>query len=179
LLSAGLLAVGIILGTGGAAQATTPPSGGDWAELYNPLLPLVDNKFHVCLDVPGGSTSVGTFLQMFHCHGYASNGAPQRWQFTHLSDGSYWIWNQSNLLCVTAVGPLSSDHTARIRQFPCGSSDGQAWWFVDFQPDQSFQLQNTSGTFANMCLAAKANSNNSAMIAKTCNLDAFQIWGLG
>jgi hypothetical protein len=179
LLSAGALAVGLIIGTGGAAQATTPPSGGDWAELYLPFLPLINNSYRVCFDVPGGSTSTGTSLQMFHCHGYASNGAPQRWQFVHLSDDSYWIYNQSNLLCVTAFGPLSSAHTARIKQAPCGSFDGQAWYFIDFQPDASFQLLNSSPTFANMCLAANANANNSAVLAKPCNLDAFQIWALG
>src|SRR5438105_1007881 len=97
-----VLAAGLIVGTGGTAQAVvTPPSGGGWAELYNPLLPLVDNSHHVCLDVPNGTTSPKA-LQRYHCHGYASNGAPQRWVFVHLSNDSYWIYNQSNLLCVTA-----------------------------------------------------------------------------
>jgi hypothetical protein len=171
--------MGIIVGTGGAAQAAvTPPSGGGWAELYNPLLPLVNGRFHVCLDVPGGTTDIVP-LQMYHCHGYASNGAPQRWQFVSLSDGSYWIFNQSNLMCVTARRTSTTATWGIIEQRPCGSFDGQGWQLVDFQPDLNFQLQSVSGTFANMCIASTSNGDHARVIWEQCAADAFQIFALG
>ena len=31
----------------------------------------------MCVGVPGGTTAPGAPLQLYHCHGYASDGAPQ------------------------------------------------------------------------------------------------------
>jgi hypothetical protein len=182
LLALCLLAASIIVGTGGAAQAEiTPPSGGGWAELFNPLLPLVDGKYHVCLDVPGGTTQDRYPLQMYHCHGYASNGAPQRWEFHVNWNGTYNIINQSNLLCVTVLGSgFTSDHGI-IEQRSCGdASGGQDWRLIDFQPGQSFQLQAANRPdIDGMCIASGANHNNGRMFWEPCASDAFQIFALG
>jgi hypothetical protein len=56
--------------------------------------------------VPNGTSSIGTTIQLYHCHGYASNGAPQRWRFipfTTDADGetAYLIENMGNHLCLS------------------------------------------------------------------------------
>lgn len=183
LLATCLLAAGFITGTGTAAQAAIdPPAGGGWAELFNPLLPLVDGKYHVCLDVPGGTTQNRYPLQMYHCHGYASNGAPQRWEFIRNWDGStYHIINQSNLLCVTVLGSgFTSDHGI-IEQRTCGDpAGGQDWRIIEFQAGQNFQLQAANRPdIDGMCIASTANYNNARVFWEPCASDAFQIFALG
>jgi Ricin-type beta-trefoil lectin domain len=180
-LAACLLAVGIVLSTGVAAQAEiTTPSGGEWAELFNPLLPLVDQQYHVCLDVPGGTTENRHPLQMFHCHGYASSGAVQRWQFSLQWDGSYLITNQSNLLCITAVVSSLTANSGIIEQQTCGSSSGgQSWRLIEFQPGQNFQLESNSPNLHGYCIASGGNYNQSRVYWEPCASDAFQIFALG
>jgi hypothetical protein len=185
LLSAGALAAGLTVGIPGTAEAFTLPGGGSWAELFNPELPLVNNSFHTCLDVPYASTSE-SILQMYHCHGYASNGSAQRWDFTSLSDGSYWIWNQNSLMCVTALpsGALGPGR-GRIAQEPCGSADGQAWDLVParIDPANQFQIMSVSGQFSDACLAGSnydEAQDPESLTWEYCDGDFVeQLWGLG
>ena len=76
-LAALALAGGLTVGMTGTAHAEVTPPAGTWAEIFNPYT----NSAPVCLDDPSGSTAVGTLLQVWHCHGYASNGTPERWLF--------------------------------------------------------------------------------------------------
>ena len=86
----------------GAAQASTPgvpdPS---WNEIFVPFDNGLGNT--MCVDVPGGSTSPGALLQLYHCHGYASDGGPQRWQFINMGPW-YFVGEiyQTKLLCTAA-----------------------------------------------------------------------------
>jgi hypothetical protein len=179
LLSTGVLAVGLAIGTGGAAAYANvaPPAVPWWSELFNPLLPMIGDSYRLCMDVPRGSSTPGLRLQMYHCHGYDSSGYAQRWIFEPVGDGySYRIYNQANLLCVTAMpGGGSGD----VQQRACGSQDGQTWRLRDFQTDQNFHLLSTSPAYPNACLASSGNSNNARVIWEVCAQDAFQIWALG
>jgi Ricin-type beta-trefoil lectin domain len=75
LLAAVTLGGGLAVGATGTARADTPAPGA-WYEIYNPY-----TTAPACLDDPGGSTSVGTPIELWHCHGYDSQGTPQRWYF--------------------------------------------------------------------------------------------------
>jgi hypothetical protein len=112
---------------------------------------------------------------------YASNGAPQRWEF-HLNwDGTYRITNQSNLLCVTVLGSgFTSDH-GTIQQEACGAaSGGQDWRLVEFQPGLNFQLQVANrADLHGYCIGIGANHNNGRVLWERCATDAFQIFALG
>jgi len=85
LLSAGALAVGISAASAGIAHAVTPDP--NWNELVSSWAHAGNT---MCVDDPSHSTTFNTRLQLFHCHGYASNGAPQRWFFnpTFTEDGT-------------------------------------------------------------------------------------------
>ena len=74
LAAAGLTAF-LSVGVTASARADVVPQP-PWSEIFPPL---TDNL--ACLDDPSGSATSGTALQLFHCHGYASNGGPQRWLF--------------------------------------------------------------------------------------------------
>lgn len=178
-----LVATGIVGVSGEAARAEiVPPSGGDWVELFNPLLPLVGGKYHVCLDVPGGTTQNHYPLQMYHCHGYASNGAPQRWQFQLQPDGTYRIFNQSNLLCLGTVGTSFGGRTfGNIEQRTCGGYpfEGENFRIVEFQPGNSFQLQSTALGLELACIGISSNGNDARVIWEACHTDAFQIFAFG
>ncbi|HEX5303102.1 MAG TPA: hypothetical protein VFW50_39525 [Streptosporangiaceae bacterium] len=39
---------------------------------------FVASNFSLCFDDTNGSTASGNPVQLYHCHGYASNGASQR-----------------------------------------------------------------------------------------------------
>ena len=83
-LAAAGLAAGLSLAWPGTARATDIPPVGQWAEIFNPYLHAQGNT--LCFDDPNGSTSDGTRAQLYRCHGYASNGAPQRWVFIQAED---------------------------------------------------------------------------------------------
>src|SRR5690242_14658970 len=72
LMAAASLAASVSLTTAGPAYADSPDPA--WNEIYSPVNNL-------CVDDPGGARTAGTPLQLFHCHGYSSDGAPQRWHF--------------------------------------------------------------------------------------------------
>ncbi|MHA6759561.1 RICIN domain-containing protein [Streptacidiphilus sp. PAMC 29251] len=176
LLSAAALAVGlgITVMPGAAQAAVTPPGGEGWSEL---TLPLLSNS--VCLDVTDGSTSPGVPLQMYHCHGYAGNGAPQRWVFVPVGDGSYKIYNQSDLLCVTPKPPASRGQTKNlVEQLPCGQFAGQDWRLVALPsyPSTVFQLESATGN--GTCLAG-AGGDHATIYWEPCSTTTIQAWRLG
>ena len=82
-LAAIALAAGMTLaGTGVARADVLPPAG--WSEIYSPY--LHGQGLTLCFDDPAGSTASGTQVQLYHCHGYAANGTPQRWVFIPVED---------------------------------------------------------------------------------------------
>jgi hypothetical protein len=167
--------VGLVVGTPLPAQASVTPPSGTWVELFAPY-----EDPTLCLDVPSGSSTAGLRLQMYHCHGYASNGGPQRWVFVHISDGSYQIENWANHLCVTAeVQASSNPRYGYIVQLPCDLYRGQEWTLVPHpdNPDLLFQLSNVN--YDNECMWASPSSS-SWVIWTNCNSTIpDQVWELG
>ncbi len=183
LLTAGAVALTLILATPVAALALpTPPAAPNWNELFNPDLGVAQDGFPVCLDVPNGSTSSGTQIQMYHCHGYASNGAPQRWTFLHVQDNVYEIdnyWGSGKCLTPNPAGdPANFD--VPIMQEPCGISASQEWTMlpVSNAPDY-FYLQNY--LYPSRCLYASGgpHRNNALVALATCEFEAVEVWALG
>jgi len=105
LAAAGLAAGLTMAGTGTARADVTPPTGpGTWAEIFAPE--INSNQITLCADVPNGSTAQFQSLQLWRCHGYASNGNPQRWQFSYQGQflggplPIYQIANVGSGLCI-------------------------------------------------------------------------------
>jgi len=104
-LATAALAAGLTMaGTGTAHAAVTPPAGpGTWAEIFAPE--INSNGITLCAD-NFGSTAQGHNLQLWRCHGYASNGNPQRWQFSYQGQflggplPIYQIANVGSGLCI-------------------------------------------------------------------------------
>lgn len=128
LLSMLIVAVGIgAVPTTAAFADPIPTDFSVWKEIYPPFISPTSLK---CLDVPDGSTSVGTELQLWHCHGYdRTHSAMQRFQFLNLgpirSGGPehYWIVNTNSGLCIAA-----SMFALVVEQTTC-SSDARTEWF--------------------------------------------------
>jgi hypothetical protein len=101
LAAAGLAAGLTLAGTGTARAAVVPAS--TWNEIFAPEINASGNI--MCADNKR-STAQFDNLQLWHCHGYASDGAPQRWQFVY--DGQweggsvpmYQIANVGSGLCI-------------------------------------------------------------------------------
>ena len=144
MLFAGTLAAGLSTGMAGAAHAASDPTIPDpvWNEISVPFLNGQGNP--LCVDVTNGSMSSGTRLQLFHCHGYDSQGGPQRWHFdnTGLPARVYKIWNVNSGLCIG----FDTDFVHLVQE-PCGLAT--AWQEI---------LQNANGTDPLIELAA-ANTN--------------------
>ena len=171
LLSAGALSVSLSTVMAGSAQATVIPDL-TWNEINTAYLNAQSNT--MCVDAPGGTTARGAHLQLFHCHGYASDGAPQRWQFvpTGGSDGNpiYQIRNVTSGLCITAT-------SSGITQDTCGASIF-AYWSMRSEnlrpgdPDFSLALVYSGLTDGSQstCLAAAnaSDSNHTALGLRTC-----------
>jgi hypothetical protein len=136
LLFAAVLAMCLAVAAAPAAHADIVPPGSDgWAELFPPFNNPGNPK---CADVPNGTTTPGVVLQVFHCHGYASNGAPQRFRFISLGDGTYWIQNLASGLCME-----SDVEGLEVQQDHCFATDRFRWQFLPtpIDPD-AFQLRN-------------------------------------
>ena len=126
----------------------------------------------MCVDVPNGSTAAGVPLQFFHCHGYASNGSPQRWHFipsftTDSGDVAYLIQNTGSGLCVTH--PVNNVNSGlRLQQGRC---DQAPFWVI--------HRQNANGTDpliqlvifgADLCMSAAnfSDANSTPLVATDC-----------
>jgi hypothetical protein len=177
LLSVCALLVGLIVATPATAHADVIPPSGQWVELFLPYEP--QPGYSLCLDVPGGSTRQGLRLQVFRCHGYASDGGPQRWVFVHVSDGSYQIENLVNHLCVTTDAQVSSTpRYGYIVQEPCDFFPGQEWNIVPHpdNPDLLFQL--SSANFTDRCLWGPASSGT-VIWANCQTYIPNEVWAMG
>jgi hypothetical protein len=171
LISIGALTAGLSVTISGTAHAAAIPAS-TWNEIFSPF----DNRNSntMCVDVPNGLDVWGLYLQLWHCHGYASNGGPQRWQF-HPQNEGYLIANADDGLC---LAPSSNE---RIIQNIC--TPAMQW---DISSDQNstnplFGLR-LHGT--NLCLSAKdfSDNNGEQLIAATCTTttnDLRQTWELG
>jgi hypothetical protein len=166
LLSAGALAVGLSTVMAGSAQASVTPDP-TWNEIWAPYLTAQSNT--MCVDVPGSTNSPGAHLQLFHCHGYGSDGVPQRWHFRFSGSGpAFYIQNENSGLCITAT-------TTGITQDFCGSRSewtlrSENLWSTD--PNFSLALTTSlqdDGTA--LCLAAgnSTDSNHTPLVTAPCN----------
>jgi hypothetical protein len=189
LAAIGLAASMAVAGTGTARADVIPPDG-HWAEIFNPH--LHDRGITLCADDPGGSTSSGTRLQLWRCHGSDSSGAPQRWVFTQVEDingnlfydhGSpvYEIYNLGGQWCLN----LSNQGLLPGRPLILGTCAGTLiMWFeihaTGNQAGPDFQLVPTFGP--DMCVSASnsSDSNGTPLVMEPCDSsDARQLFNLG
>jgi hypothetical protein len=73
-----------------------------------------------CLDVPNGSTTAGTQLQIWDC-----SGATQQ-VFTRTADGRLTVYSGSDLMCLDANGRGTTAGTEVII-WPCNGQANQQW----------------------------------------------------
>src|SRR5690242_16679602 len=79
-LAAVALAAGLTMTGTGTARADVVPPASTWAEIFAPEINA--SGITLCADNSGSSAQFQN-LQLWRCHGYASNGTPQRWQFEY------------------------------------------------------------------------------------------------
>ena len=189
LLSAGALAAGLSIGLAAAAYASGPAvPAATWNEIFVPF----DNGHGntMCVDVPGGTSAPGAQLQLYHCHGYASDGAPQRWHFSCTSRGScavpnsaYQVSNASNNLCIGFPdGDRFGTAGERLVQESCSSTLG--WVPVPQNRNDTDPLLELEAVGSDSLCMAAANTfdnNQTPLVATTCDgfTDAAQILELG
>jgi hypothetical protein len=182
LLSAVALAVGLSTAAAGTAQAAVTPDS-TWNEIFAPYLTAQSNT--LCVDVPGGSTSPGAALQLFHCHGYASDGAPQRWQFHYIgSDGwpLYTIKNVQSGLCMTFTSRnvMTQDTCNAYAAYVEMRSENR--WSGDPNVELAFIDSPVSGQWS-LCITAgnSTDTNHTPLVSAPCDdpfTNGLQIWNL-
>jgi hypothetical protein len=178
LLAAGALATGMSAGTGVTAQAATPlvsPSPGSTGAWYEIYAPLIDHSgYYRCLDVPEASVQPDQAVQTYHCHGYASNGANQRWRFWPNADGSYQIQNVNSQLCLEV--PLYGAEPAF--QDYCDGYQEEDWRIISINSTQ-FALDNVAVN-GDCATVSTSSGDSSTVVKQPCDLgNAQQIWELG
>jgi hypothetical protein len=172
LLSAGALSVSLSVVMSGPAQASVTPDP-TWNEIWAPYLTAQSNT--MCVDAPGGTTTRGAHLQLFHCHGYASNGAPQRWQFipTGQSDGwpIYLIRNVTSGLCITATSSGVTQDTCDASIFSEWSLRTENWQTADPNFSLALVYSGLADGSQSTCLAAanSTDSNHTLLVTAPCN----------
>ncbi|WP_433200480.1 RICIN domain-containing protein [Dactylosporangium sp. CS-047395] len=153
-----------------AFTVAVPPSGV-FSEIFPPF---ISARSPICLDEPGGSAKLYLQMQLYHCHGYASNGGPQRWFWQPqpaLGSNVYRILSADNhtnpYLCLGVFfgnpGPGSA-----VVQAGCTNTTGFDWVLVPSAVAPHFQLQLLSRP--SLCLAAADTSgaNDTKVVVHTC-----------
>jgi hypothetical protein len=194
-LFAGTLATILGMVFTGAARADVTPDP-NWNEIFAPGLNTQSNT--LCFDVPNGTGSIGTTIQLYHCHGYDSNGAPQRWRFipfTTDADGeaAYLIENMGNHLCLSYT-PGNGDFFF-VSQDSCLDSQSNLvhlWVIRSENPsgtDPNFMLDSvtwnaSTGVYDNgHCISASnasdANRTRLVLVECTSFQDPQEVFSLG
>jgi Ricin-type beta-trefoil lectin domain len=180
-LAALALAGGLAMAMPGTARADVVP-----APTWNEIVPAyVDSP--ACLDDPSGSATP-TNVQLYHCHGYASNGGPQRWLFSFwgtLSPGNTVYIIRSHNLCLgpDQNGPFGPG--MRVALITCNSF-GPVWTLhsrnaYSGDPNFTLELGLSSGT-SHLCMALPdfTGGNGEPVTLEPCNsFDELQNWLLG
>ena len=119
-----------------------------------------------CLDVPNGSTTAGTQLDIWTCNG----GSNQIWART--SGGQLTVYSGSTQLCLDAYNNQTTAGT-KVETWPCTGGANQQW------------NVNASGTItgvqSGLCLDVTGASTANGALAElwTCNGQSNQQWTLG
>jgi hypothetical protein len=173
------LTVGLSVGLAGTAYAADPTvPAATWNEIYIPFDNIAGNR--LCVDVTNGSTSAGTALQFYSCHGYGSDGGPQRWHFVLFphNSGLVMIQNTQSNLCISTPPGAALVSGTRLAQEPCGTL--ATIWLIRAENDngtnpliQLAKLDNQDGTPSfsnNLCMAAgnMGDDNHTPLVATTC-----------
>jgi hypothetical protein len=196
LLAAMGLATGLtVLGTGTAHADPVPPAAPGWAELYMPRIHA--QGITLCVDNPNDADGTHA-LQLWRCHGYASNGGPQRWEFIPVGTAGanhtiYRIVNVDSGLCIGQPNPSFSGAT--LLQESCFATSGiypgtSVDWILEpidaTNPTSDFQLENVNSSTPwegnGFCMAANtfSDTNGTRLILAPCSYyDTSQYFNLG
>ena len=168
-LAAVALAAGLTMAGTGTARAAVVPPANTWAEIFAPEINA--SGITLCAD-NSGSTAQFQSLQLWRCHGYASNGTPQRWQFSYLGQylggpvPEYRIANVGSGLCI-GLDPnkvnisWSAIAGSNLVQESC-VSNLTMWELVPAtlspDPNNQFMLVNVYGPLTRIPYAMEANT---------------------
>jgi hypothetical protein len=181
MLAATGLAGAFTIGWTGTARADVTPQP-PWSEIVNPYT----NQL-ACLDDPSGSATGNTPVQMYHCHGYAENGAPQRWYFNiwgTIAPGDLLTMITSHNLCLGTNNHTAAGTGIRIALITCstGPVGGPVWDLLSrnaYSGDPDFLLE-FAGTGYCMALPDFSGGNGEPLVLERCNMgDSLQHWNLG
>jgi hypothetical protein len=145
----------------------------------------------LCFDDPSGSTSDGTQAQLYRCHGYASNGAPQRWVFVQPDDihgnpvteggnNVYELYNLAAGRCL-AVNGTSVGHPLILTSCVTTSTSIALWELRPTNP-ASHDFQLALWLFDDWCIGAndfRDNSPTRLLLFGCSPSDTSQLWNLG
>ena len=115
-----------------------------------------------CLDVPGQSTTQGTRLQVWDCHG----GTNQTWTAT--AAGELTVYSGGTQRCLDAEGGSTAPGTAAII-WACHGGANQKW--------RASSDGTVTSTQSGLCLElAGATANGTAVRLGTCTHATTQLW---
>jgi hypothetical protein len=204
LLAGGLaalgLAAGLAIGGTGTAHASVVPPSATWSEIFSPYLHAQANT--LCFDDPSGSTARDQPMQLWRCHGYASNGAPQRWAIIPVLDADdlpirdwtnpydpgsplYYVYNLAANECLTGSTDLALAQQLTLgtctgpgRQWELSSDNAISSSGWDFQ---LYLWTPMNPSFRNCASASNfTDSNGTRLVIGQCSpYDTSQIWNLG
>ncbi len=124
---------------------------------------------HLCLDLPGSSTSSGVPLDLQNCSGTAG----QVWTLTAASTG-YTITSPVSGLCVGIVGASTSAGKA-VQQLTCDGSANQQWNLT--AGNGTYQLADVN---SGKCMNASGSgtSAGTAVVQNSCDSSVTKSWTL-
>ena len=158
--------------TTGAISASVPPHGTVMFRVSGGSTSTgTSGEIHAvgaakCLDVPNGSTTAGTQLDIWTCNG----GSNQIW--THTSGGQLTVYSGSSQLCLDAYNNQTTAGT-KVETWPCTGGANQQW---------NVNANGTiTGVQSGLCLDVTGASTANGALAElwTCNGQSNQQWTFG
>jgi Ricin-type beta-trefoil lectin domain-like len=118
-----------------------------------------------CLDVPGYSTTKGTWLDQWTCTGHSN----QKWKMINqLPDGAFQIINQHSRQCLSVKGNSKSNGAHIIQWSPCRTADTAEDWLTFRTNIRNYYVFEDIGTDTCMQVNGASQSNRAKISAWEC-----------
>jgi hypothetical protein len=136
--------------------------GGGGGPVSGQTYKLVGKQSGKCVDVPGGSTSDGTFLIQWTCNG----GSNQSYLLTDTGGGQYTLKNSNSGKCLDIPGGSTTNGTG-IEQWTCNNGNNQKFTLGSLGNGYYKLVQVNSGQC--MDVAGQSTADNAAIDQWPCN----------
>lgn len=150
------------------APDPTPEPGTDPTPAPMAGVQIKSNASSLCVDLPGGETTIGALLWTWDCYG----GDTQQWAF---QDGQ-WVYLPDPSKCVDMIGGDSTTGN-QLGLCDCNGGNSQMWGFDEEWG--TIYLASSAASDASKCVQIGGENRGDPVVIWDCTIEPQQIWTVG